>query len=358
VETNAKQRCDIIIPVWNHAAETATCVNSLKRYTSYPYRIVIVDNASNMETRKYFDSLKEESAGKVVIIRNLRNEGFIKAVNRGMRFSDAGYLCILNNDTEVKPGWLNEIIDIFRKNLDVGIVNPSSNTFCDVYSPAIKNFKGKYQELCGARAFAVVIKRKVVEKIGYLDEAFGMGYFDDVDYSKRAGKAGFKTVKARASFVYHTESASFSGIAEKNDIFLENEKKFIAKWGAQLRVAYILPSFDGEKGMDKISSAINRIAVLGHRAWIFTKQGNDMKPRLLDHEAIRFFYCPRILFGFFVFCKIWKRKKKKKLALILTNNGGIFRLFDFFKTMLAADVMRDSDFQSVEKKINELSWKI
>jgi len=351
-----RERCDIVMPVWNHAGETVDCVNSIKRYTACPYRIVIVDNASDEQTKKRLDSLKEENAGRVVIIANPVNTGFVKAVNQGMRFSDAPYVCILNNDTTVTPGWLGEMIDIFKGNPGVGIVNPSSNTFGDVYSGAIKNLRGKYQELCGARAFAVVIKKEVIEKIGYLDEAFGMGYFDDVDYSKRAGREGFKTVKARASYVYHKESVSFSKIAKKSDIFRENEKKFISKWGAQLRIAYVLPGAGREREIEKISSNINRIADLGHHAWIFTKRGLNSKLRLIDHEAIRFFYCPRVFFGFFAFYKIWERRNKKKLDLVLTNGPAILKSFKFFKSILAANVMPDSDFVSIEKKISVISF--
>jgi len=352
-----RERCDIVIPVWNHADRTVTCVNSIKKHTTYPYRVVIIDNASEKDAKKRLDSLKAENAESVIVITNTRNMGFVKAVNQGMRFSDAPYLCILNNDTTVTPGWLNEMIDIFKVSREVGIVNPSSNTFCDVYEPSAGNLKGKYQELSGARAFAVVIKKEVIEKIGYLDEAFGMGYFDDVDYSKRAKQAGFKTVKARSAFVYHDESASFSKIAEKRDIFRENEKKFIMKWGAQLRVAYVLPSVTGEREIDKASSIINRIADLGHHAWIFTKRGEDLKLRLTDHEAIRFFYCPRVFFRFFALYKIWERRKKKKLDLILVGNAAMLKDLGPFKSILAAPVVPDNDVPAIEKEINAISRK-
>ena len=98
------------------------------------------------------------------------------------------------------------------------------------------------------------------------------------------------------------------------------------------------------------------LADLGHRAWIFTRRGLNSKLDLIDHEAIRFFYCPRILFGIFSFYKIWARRKKKKISLVLTNDAPLFKTFKFFKGILGADVLPDSDFSQVEKKIRSISF--
>ncbi|MGB2706209.1 MAG: glycosyltransferase family 2 protein [Candidatus Omnitrophota bacterium] len=359
---NAEERCDIIIPVWNHPDLTRGCIDSIKRHTRFPYRIVAVDNASDPPTRDYLDSLQKHD-GRVVVIRNEKNEGFVKAVNQGMRFSDAGYVCILNNDTVVTDGWLGEMVDILRKNDGIGIINPSSNTSCqfpgemdiDTYAETLKTLKGEYQELYTCRAFAMVVERKVIDEIGYLDDVYGMGYFDDTDYCKRAQKLGFRTVRAKASYVYHKERQSFDKIKERSAIFSENEDKFIRKWGRQLRVAYILPVLGKTDEIKKISSNINRIAKIGHQVWIFTKRGIDPRLMLIDHENIRFFYYPGIFFPLTVLYKVWKRKKKKKLHMIVTNDGPIFKTFKFFKDILDADVMPDSDFSQVEKKINSIS---
>ena len=363
MNSDAKKPCDIVIPIWNQPELTKGCINSIKKHTSYPYRIVAVDNASLTPTQEYLDSLKKEDNAGVAIIRNRENQGFVKAVNQGMRFSDARYVCIMNNDTIATDGWLGELIDILQKNSDIGIINPSSNTSCqfpgkldiDTYAKTLKNLQGKYQELYTCRAFAMIVKRDVIDEVGYLDNTFGMGYFDDTDYCKRAQKLGYRTVRAKASYVYHMESQSFAKIKEKNEIFLENEKKFVSKWGRQLRVAYVLPGLGSPKEIERISSNVNKIAKTGHQVWIFTKPKTASRLELIDHENIRFFYYPAIFFTMTVLYKIWKRKKKKKLHIVVTNSSRIRALFKLFERKLSAKIFRDNDFELLKKSIGKLS---
>jgi len=260
---------------------------------------------------------------------------------------------------------MTEMIDIFSKSGKIGIVNPSSNTSCqfpgkldiDTYAKTLQTLKGEYQELYTCRAFAMVVEREVIDKIGYLDDIYGMGYFDDTDYCKRAQKSGYMTVRAKASYVYHKERQSFDKIKERSAIFSENEDIFIRKWGRQIRAAYVLPDLGGASEKEKVSSNINRIAKNGHQIWIFTKCGIRSKFSLIDHENIRFFCYPGFFFAFIALYKIWKRKKKKKLHVILANRGYILRFFTHFKHVLDSEILSDSDFPSVEKKINVISRK-
>src|SRR3989338_2365242 len=102
--------CDIIIPVWNQLEDTRECIESIKKYTFYTYKLILIDNASNQETSNYLQGLEKADSNNVKIIRNEKNEGFIKAVNKGISRSDSEYVCILNNDTIVTRGWLKELI--------------------------------------------------------------------------------------------------------------------------------------------------------------------------------------------------------------------------------------------------------
>lgn len=355
-----RERCDIVIPVWNHLEMTKDCVDSIAKHTQYPYRLVLIDNASDCPAGKYLYSLKQ---GGAAVIRNEKNQGFVKAVNQGMRFSDAKYICIMNNDTIVTDGWLSEMINILELHPDIGMINPSSNTSCqfpgkldiDSYAATLRHFKGTYQELYTGRAFAMVVAREVIDRIGYLDEIYGMGYFDDTDYCKRAQKLGYRVVRAKASYVYHRESQSFSKIREKKAIFLQNEKEFVSRWGRYLRVAYVLSELKSKEQEIAAASHINRIARMGYQVWIFTRKDPGSRLDLIDHESIRFFYYPGFLFKIVILYKIWKRKKKKKMHIILTNSTGIYGFFIPFRKILAADILIDSDFDLIENRLKELS---
>ena len=53
-------KCDIIIPVWNERELTIKCIESIKRNTLLPYRIILIDNASDTETASYLKELSEK----------------------------------------------------------------------------------------------------------------------------------------------------------------------------------------------------------------------------------------------------------------------------------------------------------
>lgn len=363
MQSSTGQSCDIVIPVWNHLDMTKQCIDSIKKHTRFSYRMIIIDNASDEPTKNYLNSLQDTDGEKTIVIRNEENKGFVGAVNQGMKYSDAAYVCILNNDTIVTDGWLKEMVDVTLKNKDIGIINPSSNTLCqfpgklgiDEFAKTLSVFKNTYQELYRCRGFSMVVKREVIGKIGYLNEAYGMGYFDDTDYSKRAQAQGFLTVRAKASYVYHKESQSFSRIDKKNEIFLENENKFVSKWGRQLRVSYVIPTPVTPPETAKVSSNINKIAKMGHQVWIFTVRKNKPKLNLIDHENIRFFCYPAIFFTKVALYKIQKRKKKKKLHIVLTNNERSYKKFDSCKNTLNAGIFKDNDFAFIERKLEEIS---
>lgn len=355
-------RCDIVIPAWNNLEITRDCVESVFRHTDYPFRIIIVDNASEKEAAEYFMGLRKTDPSKVLVLRNDKNLGFVKAVNQGMRYSDAEYVCVLNNDTLATDGWLDEMIDLVEANPEIGLINPSSNSSCqfpgkmdiDAYARTLSVYKGTYQELYVCRAFAMVATRSLINKIGYLDDDYGMGYYDDTDYSKRAQAAGFKTVRAKASYVYHLESQSFSKMKEKGAIFLENEKKFIAKWGRPIRAAYVVAGLKGNE-IEPVSNKINNIARSGHQAWVFTDRGSSRKLKLIDHDSIRVIYTLKYLAVISALYRILKRKRKKKMHLILTNRRYLLNIFKAVSGIMGADAVSDSDFSAVETKIKGLS---
>ena len=73
-------------------------------------------------------------------------------------------------------------------------------------------------EMNQCQGFCMLIKREVIERIGYLDERFGIGGFDDTDYSMRAYRAGYKSVSVYSSYVYHKEHKSFDKIGKRKKI--------------------------------------------------------------------------------------------------------------------------------------------
>jgi len=77
------------------------------------------------------------------------------------------------------------------------------------------------------------MRKDVFEKVGELDEQFGIGMFEDDDYSIRVREAGYRVRLAEDLFIHHWGGASFKKLKEESyrNLFEENRNKFEAKWG-------------------------------------------------------------------------------------------------------------------------------
>ena len=73
------------------------------------------------------------------------------------------------------------------------------------------------------------VKKSTIEKIGGLDEGYGIGYFEDVDYCKTAEKEGIKIGFCPDVKIYHQNSASFESEAKRN-LMRTNKERFFRKW--------------------------------------------------------------------------------------------------------------------------------
>ncbi|MFA4982534.1 MAG: glycosyltransferase family 2 protein [Candidatus Omnitrophota bacterium] len=307
-------RCDIIIPVWNQRAFTRDCVDSIIKNTDGNYRLIIIDNASDEETRGYLDGLKEMKSPPVLVLRNDKNVGFVKAVNQGIRASDAPYVCLLNNDTITTKDWLKSMIDIASIKNDIGIVNPSSNNLgqkpadgqpFELYAASLAAEAGKFVELGAAIGFCMLIKREVIEKIGLFDEIYGMGNFEDTDFSKRAVKEGYRCVRACGAYVYHRESSSFGKVKTFEEDFKRNREIYEFRWGKPRRIAYVLDSYD-DNVLKRLSSDTLKLARGGNWVSFFLKE----KLPLPEHSNIKTVELPGKHFYLNTLFNILKKKKK------------------------------------------------
>jgi len=355
-----KNSCDIIMPVWNEPDVTKECVESIIKHTHYPYRLVIIDNASDEPTRDYLAGLKDSKDINLELIRNEENLGFVKAVNQGIKFSDASYICIMNNDTIATDGWLDTMISAAENNKDVGLVNPTSNTFShfpddnesiDEYAARLKSFKDEIQELHCCRFFCTVIKREVLDKLGPLDEAYNLGYFDDTDYCKKAQMLGYRPVRAKGAYVHHKENMSFRKLKENSALFKANEDIFLKRWGRHVRVGFFL---DKVKSPQRVNDIAIDVARNGHQIFIFFKIGLEW-PVALDHYDIIRVDTNPFFFGLISMYKILKRKKKKQLEILITDNPIFGNFLKMTKFLHGSEVFINVDKEKLIKTLKEKS---
>jgi GT2 family glycosyltransferase len=319
-----------VVIVWNQLALTKACLDSLKKNTLYPFRLIIVDNASSQETKVYLQKFAEDKTMEVTLIRNENNLGFVKAANQAMRASTSPYLCLLNNDTLVYPGWLSEMVKVAETKREIGLINPSSNTLGqrprpdetnEEFAKELTGQSGAYAELGQVSGFCLLVKRPVIEQIGLFDEIFGLGQFEDIDYSRRAQAAGFICVRAKAAYIYHLEKQSFLQHKKFDQDFLKNREIFEKRWGKPKRLLYILDR-EEEKILAEKKEEILRAAYRGDWVRIFFKDA--VSTHGLDHGQVSFFKIGGRGFSAKVFFKIILRKKKFDMIYCLNRAQGKF----------------------------------
>lgn len=332
--------CDIVIAVWNLKKYTENCIESIIKNTDYPYRLIVVDNGSEDKTRLYLEGLKNDPRLKghdYTLIRNDKNLGATKALNQGLEISKGDYAMILNNDTVMTKGWLTEMVKMAESLPDIGIANPNSNNLgarkpwwmsLDKYAEGLmKKHRGKYMEMATAVGFCYMVKREVINKIGILSEEYGLGNFEETEYSIRAARAGYKSVLSVGSYVWHKEHASFDLIDDFEEMFEKNQKMFYEMFGKPQRMLYILTRKD--KGyFNKLKTETYELAKKCDWIWVISKRGLGKLPLNVHANIIRFRYWP---FLFRLRCIFRILVRKKKFNRILTDDRLIFRVLGALK---------------------------
>lgn len=338
-------KCDLVLLTWNNLKILKQCVDSILRFTNSPSRLIIVDNGSTEEGMKeYLSSLKGTATIDIRIVTNPINEGFAKGTNKGMRASNSPYVCLLNNDILVTDGWLEEMIKVAEGNLKIGIVNPSSNNFglrfgkdttLEEFARTFKSQTGKWTEMESGIGFCMLIKRQVIDKVGYLDEDYGLAFFEDRDYSRRAKVACYKCVMAKGCYVYHLEGRSVKLLKDKDRLFEKNAELFYKKWGKPERMAYIITRQNGDRFED-LRKRIKSQVQGNNRIWIFQKDGTG-ELKTYEHLDIMLSRLPARFFKLNAFWNVVK--KKKKFNVLYVDDTGLRRLFEIFKWLHKAAVL-------------------
>lgn len=222
---------DVIIPVYRGAAETRRCIDSAlaSRYAT-PCEMVVVDDASpEPEIVAYLDALA--ASGRITLLRNAENLGFVRSVNRAMALHASRDVVLLNSDTEVANDWLDRLRAAAYREPAVATVTPLSNnaTICsypfegwnagvpgtlglDALDRLVAGANaGRVLELPTGVGFCMFIRREALRRFGLFDaERFGRGYGEENDFCMRALKSGWRNLLAADVFVFHEGSVSFS----------------------------------------------------------------------------------------------------------------------------------------------------
>jgi O-antigen biosynthesis protein len=249
VAADAEPLISIIIPVFNKFELTYNCVKSIAEHDAQtPFEIIIVDDCSRDETMFARFAFGPE----IRVIRNVENGGFIHSCNRGFEAARGEYAVFLNNDTEVKPRWLDELYETMQRDPAIGVAGAK-----------LLGADGRLQE-CGGIIWrlgdgwnwgrdqtaddprfcymrdadyvsgaALMIRSGLFKELGGFDEHYLPMYYEDTDLCFRARARGHRVVVQPAAEVVHLEGAtggtSVTGPGMKRFQAI-NHRKFFERW--------------------------------------------------------------------------------------------------------------------------------
>ncbi len=218
---------DVIIPCYRGLAETQRCIGSvLADPDRLPGRIIVIDDASpEPRLSAWLDTLA--LAGRITLLRNKRNLGFVASANRGIAQAGRADVVLLNGDTEVPAGWLSRLAGHAYAEDRIASVSPWSNnaTICsyptiaggppafglaDADAAAQAANSGRRVRIPTAVGFCMYTRRAALDDVGTLDEkAFGRGYGEECDWCLRAAARGWRHMLACDTYVHHDAEFSF-----------------------------------------------------------------------------------------------------------------------------------------------------
>jgi GT2 family glycosyltransferase len=211
---------------YNQAAVTCELLESTRRLKYPRFEIIVVDNASVEDPT---ERIRQGNYPNVKVVVSPENLGFSGGNNLGMQHAKGDYFFFLNNDTEVTPDLLDQLLAPFEADPAIGITCPKIR-FYD--HPTIIQYAGYYplnrytgrtwsiglgetdrgqHDQSGPTAFAhgaaMMVSRRAVEVGGAMDESFFL-YYEELDWSMQIQRAGFQIYYQAAALIYHKESIS------------------------------------------------------------------------------------------------------------------------------------------------------
>ena len=248
----------IIIPVYNKFVYTFNALKSLQNKSSnlVSFEVIVVDDNSTDETKEYLSY-----SSNIQLIVNEQNLGFIRSCNRGAATAKGEFLCFLNNDTQVLPGWLENLVAVITQDNEIGAVGSKL-----IYA------NGRLQEAGGiiwqdasgwnygrlehpdqpeynyvrqvdySSGASLLVRSEIFNKLGGFSEEFLPAYYEDTDLCFAIRELGYKVIYQPKSQLIHYEGIT-SGTSLESGIKSyqkANRYKFLLKWQDQLQ-HYLTP---------------------------------------------------------------------------------------------------------------------
>lgn len=239
------RKITIVVPVYGDWPSLAHCIASLKEHTPTQHTIMLVNDCgpdADMIETEIIKAIKDSE--NFLYFRNPSNLGFVGTCNRAsLELDDTDNdILLLNSDTVVTQGWIQEMRDVLYSNDKIATVSPRSNNATIATIPLasiqqhgidaqdsyrlfikIKDDMPRYSIVPVAHGFCMLIRRSVIKQLGLFDPIFGKGYGEETDFCLRLNQAGYINTLSNHSYVHHLEAKSFS-MSTKQKLLEQNSK--------------------------------------------------------------------------------------------------------------------------------------
>ncbi|NOX29048.1 MAG: glycosyltransferase, partial [Actinobacteria bacterium] len=279
----------VVIPVHGMWQLTKNCLAALDRNTTAKLEIVVVDDASLDDTANQLAAIDDD---RLVVVTNETNVGFPASVNNGIAATTGEFVCVLNNDTEVTTGWLDELQSALAIDRAL-MVGPRSNEVSGIQrqhgAPPLTEIaeahawatriadrqRGETWRTNRLVGFCLLARRSTFVEFGGFDDGFGQGNFEDDELSNRLRAAGGDLRVANGSIVLHHGSATFASLGTDYLTTLASAARHHrapASLTANQLTCLVLSNGDH----DATESTVWSLLGLGHHFRVVERRGADL----------------------------------------------------------------------------------
>lgn len=236
----------VVLGFRNFDVTTRICLDSLVPWLDDPeVEVLVIDNGSPDDSaEKATDWCAAHPQARCLLSES--NRGFAGGMNWGAEQACGQWLLLINNDT-IFPA---QAIDSLKRVLneapsDVAMLGPVTNAAGNgqrLWQPGTTHAQwleiGRWlhehpssQLMPAYRSdfFCIAIRRDVWQELGGLDTAFGLGYYEDFDFSLRLAQAGYRQLITEDVFVLHVGSATFKASPAAKALMKRNKKLLQSK---------------------------------------------------------------------------------------------------------------------------------
>jgi len=230
----------VIIVTWNSEGEIIDCLNSIvENAGSLSYEIIIVDNNSTDNTREVIITFAEKKFQRLKLISNNENSGFTKGCNTGINESSGKNILLLNPDTKILDSAQEKLLLKLNSDDNTAAIAPQLLNEDSTIQMSCRTFPRYFDMFCelsllslffpGSKTFArwkmnyfshndeaavdqpmaaaLMMKRKILDQVGNLDERYLM-FFNDVDLCRKIQDKGYKIIFYPDAKMIHEKGAS------------------------------------------------------------------------------------------------------------------------------------------------------